>query len=46
MNKKPMDYSICDCWKCEHQETCIHKDAFRRLPREVGGLGLCKNLSK
>ena len=42
--KKPKDYTECDCSKCK--DTCIHKDAYRRLPREIGGLGLCKNLKK
>lgn len=40
--KKPKDYTECDCSKCK--EICIHKDAYRRLPTEIGGLGLCKNL--
>lgn len=26
------------------QKPCIHKDAYRRMPQEVGGLGLCANL--
>ena len=38
--KKPKDYTECDCSKCKN--TCIHKDAYRRLPTEIGGLGLCK----
>ena len=43
MNKN--DYQMkCDCSKCKSK--CIHVNAFRRLPREVGGLGLCKNLNK
>ena len=42
--KKPKDYTECDCSKCK--DTCIHKDAYRRLPTEIGGLGLCKNLKK
>ena len=42
--KKPKDYTECDCSKCKN--TCIHKDAYRRLPTEIGGLGLCKNLKK
>lgn len=29
-----------DCNGCVIE--CIHKDALRRLPRENGGLGLCK----
>ena len=28
------------------RKVCIHKDAYRRLPTEIGGLGLCKNLKK
>lgn len=42
--KKPKDYTECDCSKCKN--ICIHKDAYRRLPTEIGGLGLCKNLKK
>ena len=42
--KKPSDFIECDCLKCSQKESCIHKDAYRRLPKEVGGLGLCKNL--
>ena len=45
-DKKPSDYKECDCSKCEHKENCIHKGAYRRLPQEIGGLGLCKNLKK
>ena len=41
---KPKDYTECDCSKCKN--ICIHKDAYRRLPTEIGGLGLCKNLKK
>lgn len=32
----------CDCSHCDKQ--CIHKDAFRRLPTDIGGLGLCEKL--
>ena len=28
------------CWACV-REGCIHREAYRRLPKEVGGLGLC-----
>lgn len=35
----------CECYKCELQE-CIHKEAYRRMPRDVGGLGLCPKLTK
>jgi hypothetical protein len=31
-----------DCSQCSRQ--CIHRDAFRRLPKRVGGLALCPNL--
>lgn len=34
----------CECYKCELIEDCIHKEAYRRMPRDVGGLGLCKKL--
>lgn len=34
----------CECLKCEMRDSCIHNGAFRRLPKEVGGLGLCKKL--
>lgn len=43
-DKKPSDFPECDCSKCDKK--CIHKDAYRRLPEEIGGLGLCKNLKK
>ncbi len=29
-----------DCWKCT-TEDCLHREAFRRHPREIGGLDLC-----
>lgn len=31
-----------NCRYCENID-CPHRDALRRLPREKGGLGLCKN---
>lgn len=45
-NKKPSDFPECDCSKCQHKEGCIHRGAYRRLPEEIGGLALCKNLKK
>ena len=33
----------CYCPECE-KENCIHREAYRRLPEKVGGLGLCPNL--
>lgn len=44
--KKPSDFPECDCSKCQHKESCIHRGAYRRLPEEIGGLALCKNLKK
>ena len=41
--KKPSDYQECNCCRCERKE-CIHRGAYRRLPQEIGGLGLCPNL--
>ncbi len=35
----------CECWKCEYAILCVHKDAFRRLPKTVGGLGACPKLA-
>ena len=32
-----------NCKYCEKLD-CPHRDALMRLPREKGGLGLCKNL--
>ena len=37
-------YLKCYCPDCT-RENCIHREAYRRMPREVGGLGLCPNLS-
>lgn len=37
---KPYEITACDCYTCIRPD-CIHRDAFRRLPRSVGGLGLC-----
>ena len=36
-------YQKCDCTECD-KENCIHRDAYRRLPKIDGGLGLCPNL--
>jgi hypothetical protein len=38
---------LVDCSKTctkEEREKCIHHGAFRRNPRDVGGLGLCFKL--
>ena len=35
---------LCRCDKCNVNASCIHKGAFRRLPRELHGLGLCPKL--
>lgn len=33
----------CTCKIC-NEKNCIHRDAGRRLPEAIGGLGLCPNL--
>lgn len=38
------EYKACYCSDCERTE-CIHRDAYRRLPKIDGGLGLCPNLA-
>ncbi|MCQ2753841.1 MAG: hypothetical protein MJ231_02210 [bacterium] len=35
---------LCNCAKCE--DKCIHEVCYRRLPVEVGGLGLCERLKE
>ena len=35
----------CDCYECEKLH-CPHRVAYRRLPRSVGGLGLCPKLKE
>ena len=37
------EYSACDCTKCD-KEGCVHRCAYRRVPRIDGGLGICPNL--
>lgn len=39
------EFEKCDCTKC-NREGCPHREAYRRVPRIDGGLGLCPNLSK
>jgi len=39
------DYRKCHCPECS-RENCKHRDAYRRVPRIDGGLGLCPKLSK
>lgn len=36
-------YQKCNCSVCK-RENCIHRESYRRIPKEVGGLGLCPNL--
>lgn len=38
-------YKTTFCPECS-RENCIHRDAYRRLPKCDGGLGLCPNLKK
>lgn len=35
--------ALANCAKCV-VKNCIHKDCFRRLAKEVGGLELCHNI--
>ncbi len=37
------DFLKCDCTQCE-RENCIHRGAYRRVPKIDGGLGLCPKL--
>ena len=37
------DFLKCDCTQCE-KENCIHRGAYRRVPKIDGGLGLCPKL--
>lgn len=39
------EYQACDCTKCD-KEQCIHRGAYRRVPKVDGGLALCPNLKK
>ena len=39
------EFLKCDCAKC-NDEKCIHRGAFRRVPKIDGGLALCPNLRK
>lgn len=39
-----LERNLTNCEICERANDCIHKGAFRRLPRTEGGLGLCENL--
>jgi len=35
----------CFCPKCDLKESCIHNEAYRRMPKEIGGLALCPKLN-
>lgn len=37
-------YKKCYCPDCD-KEGCPHREAFRRVPKIDGGLGLCPNLN-
>lgn len=39
------EYKACYCPECNNLN-CIHREAFRRVPKIDGGLGLCPNLEK
>ena len=38
------EFQKCNCTQCD-KENCVHRGAFRRVPRIDGGLGLCPNLN-
>lgn len=37
------EFQKCDCSKCARKD-CVHREAFRRVPKIDSGLGLCYNL--
>lgn len=39
-----VENDIGNCRHCDRADGCPHRDAYRRLPRERGGLGLCPRL--
>jgi hypothetical protein len=39
------EYAKCYCPDCK-RENCKHRDAYRRMPENTGGLGLCPNLKE
>ena len=39
------EYQKCDCTQCDNKD-CIHRNAYRRVPRIDDGLGLCPNLKE
>ena len=39
------EFQKCDCTQCDKKD-CVHREAYRRVPRIDGGLGLCPNLSQ
>ena len=41
-----MKNSLCVIVQFVIKKDCVHRDAFRRMPRIDGGLGLCPNLKK
>lgn len=38
-----LDLEPTYCLACPRKD-CVHRECYRRLPRSVGGLGLCPNL--
>ena len=39
------EYQKCYCPDCK-KDGCSHREAYRRVPRIDGGLGLCPNLKE
>jgi len=37
------EYKLCYCPDCD-KDNCIHREAYRRVPKADGGLALCPNL--
>ena len=38
-------FQKCECSACDRKD-CIHREAYRRMPVIVGGLGLCPRLKE
>lgn len=39
------EHGLVDCRDCPAAGGCVHRGAFRRNPRAVGGLALCPRLN-
>ena len=43
--RKPTSEKLIRCYECGDLD-CIHRNAFRRVPKSEGGLGECPRLKK